>query len=83
MVFKEKTEVAFKTETLAYLAVFANMQQLMNVKANLVVASNQLGCNADCYDKVRRNSCYDKASCNSCNDEAGNTSCYDKAGRNS
>ena len=77
MVFLEKSGVAFKTETLAYL------QQLMNVKANLVVASNQLGCNADCYDKVRRNSCYDKASCNSCNDEAGNTSCYDKAGRNS
>ena len=34
---KEKLEVTFKTETLAYLLVFANMQQLINVTANLIV----------------------------------------------
>ena len=83
MVFKDKTEVAFKTETLAYLAVFANMQQLMNVKANLVVTSNQLGCNNDCYDEFHSNRCYIKAGRSSCNEEAGLNSCYDKTGRNS
>ena len=80
---KEKSIVAFKTDTLAYLPVFANMQQLINVKANLVVTSNQLGCNNDCYDEVPRNICFDKASRNSCNDKAGLNSCYDKVGRNS
>ena len=70
---KEKLEVTFKTETLAYLPVFANMQQLNNVMANLVVTSNQLGCNNDCYNKFFRNSFYDKA---------GLKRCYDKAGRN-
>ena len=38
--FKEKSEVAFKTETLAYLPVFVNMKQLINVMTNLVVKSN-------------------------------------------
>ena len=55
-------------------SVFANMKQLINVKANLFVTSNQLGWNANCYDE---------AGCNGCNDEAGISSCYNKAGRNS
>ena len=59
------------------------MQQLINNTGNLVVTSNKLGCNNDCYDKIRRNSCYDKAGFNIFNDEAGLNSCYDKAGRNS
>ena len=59
------------------------MKQLINVKANLFVTSNQLGWNNNCYDEVRRNSCYDEAGCNGYNDEAGLSSCYNKAGRNS
>ena len=59
------------------------MQQLINNMGNLAVTSNKLGCNIDCYDKIRRNSCYDKAGLKSFNDEAGLNSCYDKAGRNS
>ena len=35
--FKEKLEVAFKTEPLVYLPVFANMKQLINITAKLVV----------------------------------------------
>ena len=63
---KEKSEVEFKTETLAYLPVFTNIKQLIN-------SYGQLNCNiqATCYAKVRRNSSYDQAGCNSCNDEAG------------
>ena len=59
--FKEKSEVAFKTESLAYLPVFVNMKQLINVTTNLVLTSNQLSCNHDCCDEVCCNSCYDKA----------------------
>ena len=50
------------------------MKQLINVKANLFVTSNQLGWNANCYDE---------SGCNGCNDEAGLKSCFNKAGRNS
>ena len=80
---KEKLEVAFKPKTLAYLPVFAKMQQLINVTVNLVVTSNQLGCNNDRYDKVHRNSCYHEAGRNSCRDKAGLNSCYDKTGHSS
>ena len=59
------------------------MKQLINVKANLFVTSNQLGWNNNCYDKVCRKSCYNKAGRNSCNDEAGVNSCFNKAGHNS
>ena len=34
---KEKSEVAIKTKALAYLPVFANMKQLINITTNLVV----------------------------------------------
>ena len=34
--FKEKSEVTIKTKTLAYLPVFANMRQLINITASLV-----------------------------------------------
>ena len=61
--------------------VFANMKQMINVTANLVVTSNQLGCNNDLYDEVCHNSFYDKAGFNSCHDKVGCNSCYDKAGR--
>ena len=81
--FKEKSEVSFKTETLAYLPVFENMKHFINVMDNLVKTSNQLGCNNDCYDKVCHNSCYYEAGCNSSNDKAGLNSCCDKAGCNS
>ena len=54
--------------------VFENMKQMINVTATLVVTTNQLGFNNNCYDKVCRNSCFN---------EAGPNSCYDKAGHNS
>ena len=69
---KEKLEVAFKTEPLAYLPVYANLQQLINVMDNLEVTSNQLCYNNDCYDKVRRNSRYG---------QTGRNNCYNGAGR--
>ena len=65
------------------VSVFENVRQMINVTANLVVTSNQLGCNNDCYDEVHHNSCYHKAGCNSCSDEAGLKSCYDKTGHSS
>ena len=37
------------------------MQQLINDTSNLVVTSNKLGCNNNCYDEAGRNSYYDKA----------------------
>ena len=57
------------------------MKQLINVTANLVLTSNHLGSNNDCYDEVHRNSCYNEGGHNSCNDEAGRNSCYEEAGR--
>ena len=36
-------------------------QAEQNVTANLVVTSNQLGCNNDCYYEVCHSSCYDEA----------------------
>ena len=55
------------------MPVIANMKQLINVTANLVVTSNQLSCKKYYYNKVCRNSCYNEAGHNSCNDEAGLT----------
>ena len=74
-----KAQVAFKTETLAYLPVFANIKQLINVTANLLVTSDQLGCNNDCYNEVCLKSCYNEVRRNSCYDEAGRKSCNDEA----
>ena len=58
-----------KQKPFAYLPVFANIKQLINVTANLLVTSDQLGCNNDCYNEVRHNSCYDEAGCNGCNEK--------------
>ena len=69
------------------MPVFANMKQMINVTTNLLITSNELGSNNDCYDKVRHKSCYDEAGGNSCYDKADlnrcqdKDRCYNKAGR--
>ena len=69
-----KVRIAFKTETLTYVPVFANMKQLINVVANLVLTMTG--------STKYINSCYDEGGCNSCNDEAALNSCYNKGGCN-
>ena len=39
---------------LARLCCAANMKQMINVMANLVVTSKKLGCNNGCFDKASR-----------------------------
>ena len=59
------------------------MKQLINVKDNLFVTSNQLGWNDNCYDEAGLNDCNDEAGPSSCYNKAGRNSCYNKAGRGS